>query len=224
MITFLVVSAASFYNVTNAQTDSTKVVKSDTTIAKPDTVLPQTAKKNQKDQKRKDEFILYAGVNFSQIGESSSQYETTSDLGAQLGFSYKRGKLFYWQAGARFNYSQYHLQKISNPADSTDGIGVYDFDLPLNVGINVLSFLNRLTALRFFVGAVPSFTLGVKDNALGVTKDKVNSFMLYGQGGVGFNVAFFVLEVGYNYGFQDLFKNISGSNPGQLFVNLGFRF
>jgi hypothetical protein len=96
-------------------------------------------------------------------------------------------------------------------------------DIPVTGGINVLCFMNRLLALRLFVSAVPSFTLGVADNDLGIKKEDLNSFILYGQGGIGVDVAFLILEVGYNYGFQDLFKNAE-SKPGQLFVNLGFRF
>jgi hypothetical protein len=46
---------------------------------------------------------------------------------------------------------------------------------------------------------------------------------MYGQGGIGINVAFVLLEAGYNYGFQDLHKDHK-SKPGQVFVNLGFRF
>ena len=54
--------------------------------------------------------------------------------------------------------------------------------------------------------------------------DDINTFNLYGQGGVGVDVAFLFLEAGFNYGFTDLFKNDIESNPYQIFVNLGFRF
>ncbi len=52
----------------------------------------------------------------------------------------------------------------------------------------------------------------------------INTFNLYGQAGVGVDVAFIFVEAGYNYGFMDLFKNEIKSNPNQIFVNLGFRF
>ena len=40
---------------------------------------------------------------------------------------------------------------------------------------------------------------------------------------LGADVLFFVFEAGFNYGFNDLFKNEKG-NPGEFFVNIGFRF
>jgi len=54
--------------------------------------------------------------------------------------------------------------------------------------------------------------------------DHINAFNLYGQAGVGVDVAFLFVEAGYNYGFIDLFKNDVKSNPNQIFINLGFRF
>jgi hypothetical protein len=64
----------------------------------------------------------------------------------------------------------------------------------------------------------------VADNSFGIKKDNVNSFIMYGQGGIGVNVAFMILEAGYNYGFNELLEGNTDSNPGQFFINLGFRF
>jgi hypothetical protein len=33
----------------------------------------------------------------------------------------------------------------------------------------------------------------------------------------------FVIEAGYNYGFDNLLENDTASRPGQIFINLGFR-
>jgi hypothetical protein len=84
--------------------------------------------------------------------------------------------------------------------------------------------MNRVLSVRLFASAVPSVTLSVGDNSYGITKDEVNSFIMYGQGGLGINVAFLVIELGYNYGFNELISSYPDSNPGQVFVNLGFRF
>lgn len=209
----LVVMFVSVGNFVNAQVDTTQ-------LAQPDTTIQEKGKEDKKDdKKRKDEFIPYVGVNFNRM-TSSGQYESSTGIGYHLGFNYKRGKFFYWQVGARFNNAVFDL---TNNADSTDGVPIKDIDLQVTGGINFLSPLNRIVALRLFVSAVPSFALGVGDNDLGIVKDDINSFMLYGQAGLGINVAFLVIEAGYNYGFQDMLKDYD-SKPGQVFVNLGFRF
>jgi hypothetical protein len=216
----LVIMIASFFNLAKAQVDTTQV-------AKPDTVVQEKAKEEKKgkkeDKKRKDEFIPYVGVNFNNLMVSDEIYESQMGVGYHIGFDYKRGKFFYWQVGARFNGARYSLKPFEVDSLDFTGVPVYDIDIPVTGGINFLSAINRIVALRLFVSAVPAFTLGVGDNDLGITKDDINSFVLYGQAGLGVNVAFLVIEVGYNYGFQDMLKNYE-SKPGQLFINLGFRF
>jgi Outer membrane protein beta-barrel domain len=199
------------------------IAQVDTTIksVQTDTLPAATSQKEKK--KKKDKFLVYAGPNFNQIDVNSTQVEANSAVGYHIGVAYKRGNFFYWQVGARYNSAAYNFVKTSTGTD-TSNLSVRAFDVPLTAGINFLSFSDRIIALRLFVSAVPSFSLGVGDNDLNVTKDDINSFVFYGQAGVGVDIAFFMLEVGYNYGFQNLLKDYSSSNPGQVFVNVGFRF
>jgi hypothetical protein len=216
----IILMIASFYNAATAQVDPS-------TAAKPDTTVQEKGKKeNKEDKKRKDEFIVYGGVNFNNLGVPDGDiWESKMNIGYHLGFDYKRGKFFYWQVGARYNNAVYSLKdhSIQTPDADFVSVAVRGIDIPVTGGINFLSAINRIVALRLFVSAVPSFALGVGDNDLGYTKEDINSFILYGQGGIGVNVAFIVLEAGYNFGFQDLLKD-GQSKPGQVFINLGFRF
>ncbi|MEJ0079691.1 MAG: hypothetical protein WDM78_01700 [Puia sp.] len=95
---------------------------------------------------------------------------------------------------------------------------------PLSFGVNFLSFA-KIVSLRAYISAMPSFTLGVSDNRFGISKDNVNPFIFYGQIGIGADIAFLLIDLGYNYGTQSLMKNsTSSTNPGQFYLNLGFRF
>jgi hypothetical protein len=210
---------ASVFNSVTAQVDPTKA-------AQPDTTIQQKAKEEKKnDKKRKDEFIVYGGVNFNTLGVDADIYESELKVGYHLGFDYKRGKFFYWQVGLRYNNAVYKLKPVEHPLDSPDEftMAVRGLDIPVTGGINFLSAVNRIVALRIFVSAVPAINLSVGENDYNYTKDEINSFILYGQAGIGVNVAFVVLEAGYNYGFQDMLKDYQ-SKPGQIFINLGFRF
>jgi hypothetical protein len=211
-----------FSNFGVAQTEPVKTSAPDTTVSKKDN---DEGKKDK--AKRKDEFIIYTGANFNTLFVSSDKYESNIRTGWQLGFDYKRGKFFYWQVGLRYNNAVYNLKDMTMPADSIsdpDNIfSIRDIDIPITGGINFLSAVNRVVALRLFISAVPAFAIGVGDNDVGITRDDINTFNMYGQAGLGVNVAFIVLEAGYNYGFSDMFQNAQ-SKPGQIFVNLGFRF
>ncbi len=218
---FILVHSSGFLK---AQEDTSQVSKPDTAIIQPvqiaqaDTVGQGKDNKEQKSDKRKDEFIPYAGVNFNQI----SDLDTKMGIGYHIGFNYKRGKFFYWQVGARFNSAGYNFSEY-NGNDTTIYVGIRSIDIPVTGGMNFLAFVNRVVALRLFVSAVPGFALGIGENDLGLEKDDLETFCLYGQGGIGINVAFLVIEAGYNYGFTNVFTN-ADSQPGQVFVNLGFRF
>ena len=73
--------------------------------------IPET-KKIKKEKKKKDEFKVMAGFNFNNMSLSSnSLYESPSDLGYLIGAKYKRGKFFYWEAGARYNSARYTLKQ-----------------------------------------------------------------------------------------------------------------
>lgn len=218
---FIVVSVMIlFSNGIYAQEEPVKSTPPDTTVSKKD------KDEGKKDKKRKDEFIVYIGANFDKLSVSSNVYEATMKAGYHIGFNYKRGKFFYWQVGLRYNNPVYGLKSIPALPDTVgveSNFGIRDFDIPITGGINFLSATNRVLALRLFLSAVPSFNVGVGDNDLGITKDNINSFTMYGQAGLGVNVAFVVIETGYNFGFSDILQDHK-SVPGQIFVNLGFRF
>jgi hypothetical protein len=232
LVITLMILIASMQNVASAQTDSTKAIKPDTTAAvKPDTAKPaqpaQPAATTQqetipttesKGETGKNEFILYVGMNMNQM--DADTYESESEVGYQFGLAYRGGGFFYWQVGLKYNNAIYGMKEKGEKDFVTVPIG--SIDIPIAAGINILSATDRLVGLRGFIGAVPAFTIGVTDNDL-ITKDSVNSFVLYGQIGIAANVAFVIVEVGFNYGFQDMLKD-HASPPGQFFINLGCRF
>jgi hypothetical protein len=219
----------------SSQTDSLRINQPDTTLKPADTILKQSGttsdKQTDKTSSKKgkgwnDEFIVYVGGSLNMLSVSSDRYENHIVPGYMLGAAYKRGKFFYWQVGARFNNAVYSLSDLSKPTDTiaTDSVfSIRDIGIPITGGINFLSATNRIFALRLFISAIPSFAIGVGGNDLGINKDQINTFNLYGQAGIGVNIFFMVLEAGLNYGFMDVFKN-NQSKPVQIFVHLGFRF
>lgn len=210
--------------------DTVKTVKSDTVkttpaaipVAAPAETQKTDEKTKEKKEKKKNEIVFYTGVNFTQLGSSSTGYESQAGTGWHLGAYYKQGKFFYWQAGLRYSNATIGYK----PTGTTDfgDFTVSAIDIPVTAGINLLSATNRVLSLRLFVSAMPAFTMNVGDNTYNISKDNVSSFILYGQGGLGVNVAFVVLEAGYNYGFNELLESNTDSKPGQIFINLGFRF
>jgi hypothetical protein len=181
-------------------------------------------KKEKKESKRKDSFKIFGGGTLNALNVSSDMYESSEQIGFMLGVAYKRGKFFYYEIGARYNQYGYELTDLSAPGNEPGSFSVSVIDIPITGGINFTSFVDRIVGVRIFTGVVPAFRLSVGDNDLGINKERTNTFNFHGQAGVGVDVAFLFLEVGFNYGFSDLLKNDVQSNPAQVFINLGFRF
>ncbi len=194
-------------------------------------LLSNLALAQEKEKKKKDEFKVYAGVTFNHLNIDAQYFESSFAPGFDLGASYKRGRFFYWELGVRYNNPIYNLAPAGTPdsVSYTDKIfSVRNLDVPITGGINILSITSRIVGLRAFISVVPSFILGVGDNDIGVTKDRLNSFNMLGQGGIGVDIAFIFIETGFSYGFSNLMKDFDSheikSNPMQIYLNLGFRF
>jgi len=222
---FSVVVTILLNNVVVAQTDTTKAVAADTAAAvaaAPVAAAPVAAESSSTSDKKKRHFVLYAGVNSNSMGGSTEKYNSNSGVGYHIGVSWKTKGFFFGQFGLRFNNAVYGFQSKATSKDTGD-LKVQALDLPLTAGINIIS-IGKLASIRGFGSLMPSFRLGVSDNHFGIDKDDVNSFILYGQLGLGADVVFGMIEVGYNYGFSDLMENSDNTNPGQWFLSLGINF
>ncbi len=209
----LVVVLIILNNVVEAQ-DTVKVTV--------DTAVAVAAPPPAASSKEKKQFIIYAGPNSNSMGGTTDKYNANSAVGYHIGVAWQKSGFIYGQFGLRFNNAIYGFQSKLTSNDTGD-LKVQAIDIPLTAGIKFLT-IGQIANLRAFVSAMPSFTLGVSDNNFGIDKDQLNSFIFYGQIGIGADVAFAMIDIGYNYGFSDLMKNFDSTNPSQWFLSLGIRF
>ena len=183
-----------------------------------DTMVDKSPEK--KSYKRVSDFKIYGGISASQILLSNSTYESAYSAGFIAGFSYKRGRFGYWEAGLNYNGSVVGFDDVTTTEQT---MYIRQFELPLTVGLNLLAQTRRVLGLRIFGSAVPGYIFSVGDNPFGLSKGNFNQFQLGGHLGVGVDVFFLFVEGGYQYGIMDLLKD-QDSNLSQLYVLLGFRF
>jgi hypothetical protein len=116
------------------------VTPPETPVAEPAATPAETQKANgekpAKDKKgKKNEIVFYTGANFTKLNTSDA-YESESGTGYQLGAYYKQGRLFYWQAGARFASAKIGYKPANSLAGTDFGsFTVSDLDFPLTLGI-----------------------------------------------------------------------------------------
>lgn len=203
--------------ICSAQVDTIPSPPVDSAQVVTDTIPEQA--KQKKERKKRDHFKIAAGVNFGSVDVSENGVEGTGGIGYLFGASYQRGRFFYWELGAQYN--RLGITLTDGTTDNSFGIG--SIDIPVSVGINILSATDRILGLRAFIGATPSIPFSVGDNDAGIESDDLNSFVAYAHGGVGVDIAFFYIEAIYKAGLGDMFEDID-SRPSQLQVLVGFRF
>lgn len=208
---------------TTMMADTATTMVTDTTNQAPAAVATTAAATSNGSTAKSKRFLVYVGGNSNTMSGSTERYNTNSGTGYHVGIGWEKGGFVYYQFGLRYNEAVYGFNSKATSRDTGD-LKVQTLDVPLTLGINFLSFA-KIVSLRAFVSAMPSFTLGVSDNHFGVSKDDVNSFIFYGQIGIGANIAFAFIDLGYNYGMSSLLKNsVSSTNPGQTYVSVGVRF
>ncbi len=198
-------------------------------FAQDDNTTTDDTKQQKKEKKAKSSFKVFAGVNINDLSlDAADGVSSTAEAGYNLGFSYKRGRFFYYEIGARYNKRSFVVTGADEDTQLKASLSVSAIDIPLTAGLNITSFADRLIGLRVFVSAIPSITIGKDVDEVGLENDDITNFLFYGQGGVGIDIAFFFVEVGYNVGFSNLVNDMDGgsvtSKPSQGFVNVGFRF
>ncbi len=206
-----------------AQTSQAQV---DTT-AKKDTVPVTTqpaASESTSKPKGKPTIILYAGPNISTMRVESGDLENESKTGFHVGLNWRSKGFLYTQFGLRYNNAVYSVRPTGGVPTGDSKFSINALDIPISLGINILNATDKVLNLRGFISAMPSFNLGVGDNDYHIEKDNIETFVFYGQLGLGADVLFMVFEIGYNYGFSDIIKDTDKSKPGQGFLNIGFRF
>ena len=184
------------------------------------TQTKQENKSEKKTKKRVSDFKVYGGVSTSTMLLSESEYESAYATGFLLGFAYRKGRFGYWEIGLNYNNSVVALEGINILSDN---MNIRQLEVPVLGGINLLSATRRVVGLRLFGGAVPGYVVSIGNNSLNLNEDNFNRFQVAGRVGVGVDVLFLFVEVGYQYGFMDLLNN-QDSNLSQADFRLGFRF
>jgi len=205
-------------NQSQAQVDTT--AKKDTI---PPTAVTTTDTTTAPKAKEKSRFLIYAGPNISTLRVESDELQNESVTGFHIGLSWRSKGFLFSQFGLRYNNPVFSLLPANGRDSGDHKFSVSAIDIPLTLGINILSATDKVLNLRGFISAVPSFNIGVGDNDYGYDKDKIETFNFAGTLGIGVDVLIMVFELGYNYGFIDLIKD-KDSKPGQAFLNIGIRF
>ncbi len=168
----------------------------------------------------------YLGANFTNVNMSSPELNADTRAGYQGGAFFRAGKLLYGQAGAEYqmvktNFSTFDSSDVlSNSGD----VKFHVINIPLYAGINLLPVTDRIVNVRVFAGPHISMILDVPVNELDFTKDDFQTVKVNGAVGAGVDILLFSVDVGYNFGVNNLFTDTYDGKSHYAFVNAGIKF
>ena len=176
---------------------------------------------------QKTRFSPQVGVNFSAIDAKLQDITAESRVGWNAGFDLRIGeRAFYLNPGLHYYSNTARLIKgVESPDDVNfeDETTIQSLKAPLNLGIR-LTGDNGLIGLRVKGGVTPTYVFNVTEKEdFSFDKDDLNTFTWAANVGAGMDVLFFTVDLNYEIGMNDYFKDAEGRN-NVLSLSLGLKF
>ena len=168
------------------------------------------------------------GFNASTITNDLPQEVLDGKSGIQFGVDLQFGGRFYFQPGLLYEGRKADVKPVDeNIADVN--YTVNRIRIPALIGYNITGEPEQFINIRLFTGPNISFAVNkdVDDNQLSFDKDDIRNFIWGWNAGAGLDLAFIFVDVGYEFGLSEIFKDLESSPKNNLFylnAGLSLRF
>ena len=147
--------------------------------------------------------IPQVGLNISEFSFTKSGYESSSNVGGQLGVGFRFGKNAFFATGVHWaQYSNDIVYEDTLGLVTSSALNVQSILLPLQVGFSLYNA--DILRIRLQAGINLSFPIGIEDNDFNVTKDNFNSSNVGAAIGFGFDIYRFVMDANFSFGMNDM--------------------
>jgi len=164
------------------------------------------------------------GINSSRLSTDLGTWSNEARIGYQAGGSWLFGNKFYVEPGiywATLSSDMVHKDEIDLNFNNKVGM----FRIPVFAGYHILgdaseSFFN----LRVFGGPSIAFVTTVEES-VGLTKSDFNKVLWGANAGLGVNVWWLFLDMGYEWGLNDVFSHdeLGTAKAKAFWANIGIR-
>lgn len=163
----------------------------------------------------------HIGFNWSQLSSEPQDFTQEGRIGAMAGVGIQIGDKFYVEPAAQWALVSTDLVNSNSQNVSIEN-SVNLFRVPLMAGYRFLdrdAFFN----IRVFTGPAANFVLSVNSTSDEVSKDDYKSMVWGWDAGVGVDVWFVYLELGYEFGLSPVFSdtNFSNAKNNAFYVAIG---
>lgn len=164
------------------------------------------------------------GITSSAI-EDFEDADFDSKIGYTIGVDLRAGGRFYIQPGLHYELVKNQINRPSNGSE-TD-FSVSRMRIPLMLGFRFFDQdTDRTFNFRAFTGPVANIVMDSNtDGDFDVPDDNLNNFLFGWNGGVGLDFLIFFADLGYTWGFSEVFDDFGAedSTNNVFYLNAGLR-
>jgi hypothetical protein len=172
----------------------------------------------------------HVGINSSKLTQDFNDAAWQSGLGYQVGIDAILGNRLYFQPGLQWELIRQDFNpETPLPSWNTEFRNSH-IRIPLMIGMRAWDASNGgLLNIRFYTGPDIAFTVSNSDHSfLGIelNKERLNNLHWSWNGGIGVDILFLFIDVGYKFGLSEYFASSvnNGSRTNVFFANAGIRF
>ena len=165
-------------------------------------------------------FEIIPEIGLTLTDYSGDDVDASVAAGFSAGGKVRVGRTFYVDGGFFWSWAGANIQDVGGTSNS---LYIGSIQTPVTIGFRLGL---KVIAIRLFAGVLPSFVTNVSDTDLGLVKDDLNSTLWSGKFGAGVDILFLAVDLAYQPGFTDLFKdpNVSEVKQNSWILEVGFRF
>lgn len=164
-------------------------------------------------------FEIIPQIGLTLTDYSGDNVDASIAAGFTAGGKVRFGRTFYVDGGFFWSWAGANVQEPGQ----TSNLYIGSVQVPVTIGFRILRA--KIVALRIFAGVVPSFVTNVSTD-FDVVKEDLNSTLWSGKFGAGIDILIFAVDIAYQPGFTDLFKDPTDPKVKQnsWIIEAGLRF
>ncbi len=187
---------------------------------------------------------LFGGVNLSSLSTDGTEITLVdsiihkkgfeAEVGYQGGLSFTYGNHFYISPGiwyTKFTVNSYLFKEGNDNKDKPDfenESSISMLSIPVRVGFRFINpEAEKIFNMRIFGGITGQHILSVNssgDAESELTKDDYENLMVSATAGLGVDILFLYMDLGYDLGLSNFQKANTNSRHNSMFVNVGVKF
>ena len=162
------------------------------------------------------------GINFASI--NTDEYKMDGKTGYMLGGTVAIGSKFIFEPGIFWQKDNYEVNDAWDTGKDVISGDYSAIKIPVYLGYYIIGDAKSTLGVRLFGGPSAKFIISENDNGIPDEFSDVNNAIWGVKAGAGVEFLFLFAELGYNWGLNEVFKDIENSQTNHFELTFGLKF